>query len=168
MSRVTWGDSKMGSNFKKTPMHTKIMKLNSKDPQKRPKWGPNRYLRPPNSWKSQKNIKSIKKRKFLYVFQKSRRHKSANAPFKNHPKSCLRAKTDFWLLESHKISKSEPKVSPMGLPKSTQTREKSFLGHPMVHLPATLAPNDRQSDAKVIPLNLNMPLKWSLKTSKDE
>ena len=54
----------------------------------------------------------------FYVFERLGHHESANFPIKNHQKSCLQSKHAFWHPKSQKISKSDPKWSPMGDPKS--------------------------------------------------
>ena len=149
MSRVTWGDSKMGSNFKKTPMHTKIMKLNSKDPQKRPKWGPNRYLRPPNSWKSQK-CKIYQKTLIFVCFSEVQTSQISKCSFQKSPK-IVPASQDRFLTPRitqniKKWAKSVPHGTPQIHPNSRKIIFGTPNGPPACHPCTKWPPKWRQSD----------------------
>ena len=115
---------------------------------------------PRGTWNHQnqqkvKNMKSNENHSICHVFQRLGHQKSADFWMKNHQESCLQSKPIFWHLKSHKIRKSDSKVSPMGDPKSFKNHSKFTLGHPRVLLSAPL----QQMTAKVMP-------KCLLRTSK--
>ena len=115
---------------------------------------------PRGTWNHQnqqkvKNMKSNENHSIYYVFEGLGHQKSADFRIRNHQESCLQSKPTFWHLKTHKIAKSDSKVSSMGDPKSIKNRQKFPLGHPRVLLSAPL----QQMTAKVMP-------KCLLRTSK--
>ena len=72
--------------------------------------------------KKNRNVKPNENHCFSNVFERLGYQKSAVFPIKNHQESCLQSESTFWYLKSHETSKSDPKVSPMGDPKSFKNR----------------------------------------------
>ena len=104
-----------------------------------------------------KHMKSNENQSIYNVFERLGRHESANFPIENHHKSCLQSKHAFWHPKSQKISKSDPKWSPMGDPKSIKNHWKSILAPSRVPLSASV-PN---LITKMVSKDLQMDPKWS-------
>ena len=142
----------------------KIIKLVSQDPPKYPKWGPNRYLKSSNSWKSQK-MKYNENITIYYTFDRLGHQKSADFPFKNHEETCLQSKHVFCCFKWQNISKSDPKWSPTGDPKSITNHK-----NPPWDLPGSLWvhlwPTWLQNGAKMMSKDLPMEPKWSSEDPK--
>ena len=122
---------------------------------KSPKWSPKTSKCLKNevqtgTWNHQihekvKNMKSNENHSIYSVFERLGHHESANFPIKNHQKTCLQSKHAFWHPKSQKISKSDPKWSPMGDPKSIKNHWKSILAHSRVPHECICAQLDHQN-----------------------
>ena len=132
-----WGGPGNQWNFNEVPIHQKIIKMVSQDPQNHK----NEVPRGTQSHQNNKHSEKVKSNENINIYNTVEglgHQNSAEVLFKNHRKACLQSKCDCWPFKSEKIWKSDPEWPPMGDPKSTKITGNQFWSllsaplHPMI------------------------------------